>query len=73
MHHNLSFLIVQEAFVITYEKLWLNLLHSFEDNTNNDDDGRSTEWNICPEYTIKDEWDHAHNNKTYCTYKYNII
>ena len=73
MHHNLSFLIVQKAFVITYEKLWLNLFHSFEDNTNNNDDRCTTEWNIRSEHTIKDERNHAHNDKTYCTYKYNII
>ena len=72
--HTTAFVLaVQKAFVITYEKLWFDLFHSFEDNTNNDDDGCTTEWNIRPKHTIKDEWDHAHNDKTYCTYKYNII
>ena len=73
MHHNLSFLIVQKAFVITYEKLWLNLFHSFEDNTNNNDDRCTTEWNIRSEYTIKENWNEGDDHKTAGTDKDNII
>ena len=86
MHHNLSFLIVRspEGFsseglgeieqiaasqgrgvTQLMEQVLAPLAEKLQENEAENDSTSDEE--------EKDEWDHAHNNKTYCTYKYNII
>ena len=66
-------LVVQEAFVIADKHLWFNLFHSLQDNSNNNDDGSTTEGYVCTEYSIEEERNNRNDNQAYCTYKYNII
>src|SRR5699024_7214895 len=68
-----SFLIVQEAFVIADKHLGFNLFYSLQYNAYNDDNRCTAEGNVCSEHTVKEERNDGHNDKTYCTYKYNII
>ena len=72
-HRNLHFLVVEEAFIVTYQHLGLDLFHGLKDNTHDNDDGCSAEGNICPEHTVKEERNDRNNNQAYYTYKYNII
>ncbi len=72
-HRNLHFLVVEEAFVITYKQLRLHLLNGLQDNTYDDDDRCTAERNIRTEYTVEEERYNGHDNKTNCTNKDYII
>ena len=56
-----------------YKQLRFHLLNGLQDNTYDDDDRCSSEGNVRAKYTVKEERNNGHDNKTYCTYKYNII
>ena len=66
-------LFFQEAFIIADDHLRLDLLYSFQNYTNDNDDGGTAKGDACSKNTIKEEWNNRNNDKADCTDKYNIV